>query len=52
VSTPTSARSLPSLCYEAADGDPILALLLALDFLKEHGRSWRGELETVEAEAA
>jgi hypothetical protein len=50
--TEVSARSLAILCYEAADGDPIVALALALDFLAEHGRQWRGEQEMLEAEAA
>jgi hypothetical protein len=46
-----TVHSLPLLCYEAADGDPVLALALALDFIREHGREWRGESEQAEEAA-
>jgi hypothetical protein len=52
VSDRGTVHSLPMLCFEAADGDPVLALALALDFIREQGREWRGESATVEAEAA
>jgi hypothetical protein len=47
-----TVHSLPFLAYEAADGDPELALILALDFIRDYGREWRGEDERTEAEAA
>jgi hypothetical protein len=45
-------RSGPSLaiaCYDAAGCDPELALLLAVDFIREHGSDWRSEDEEAEA---
>jgi hypothetical protein len=46
-----TVHSLPMLCFDAADGDPILALALALDFIRDYGREWRAEDERAEEAA-
>jgi hypothetical protein len=51
VSDTGRSISLAFMCFDAANGDPELALLLAVDFIREHGSEWRGVEETVEEAA-
>lgn len=58
VTDPGGTMSLARACWELsqeftvdAEPDPVLALGLAVDFLKAHPRGWRGDEETVEQAA-